>query len=158
MPADDLLRFIGAPLPPTWWWVALAASLITLVVAWVVGVIVWTLPPRRLRTIPLIRDLHAHLTRRRFVRVIGDTTRLHEQQAMSGPQAAANYSHALRTFLFLRTGVNVQYLHQVDLVEGPLAPALPLLGQFHDAQFNAESRADVAELARSAEEMIRTWS
>lgn len=158
MPGDDLLRFIGAPLSPSWWWIVLAAVLLTIATAWVLALIVWTLPPQRLRTIPLVRDIHRRLTQRRFIRAIDETTSAHQQRALSAPQAVAAYSRALRTFLFMRTGVNARYLHLDDIRDGALAPAVPLLRQFHDAQFNTGTRADVDGLGRSAEELIRSWT
>lgn len=158
MPGDDLLRFIGGPFAPSWWWVVLAAVLLTAAAAWVVGLIVWTLPPHRLRTIPVIRDVHRRLTQRRFIRAIDQTTRAHQQRALSVPQAVAAYSRALRTFLFMRTGINARYLHLDDISDGALAPAVPLLRRFHDAQFNAGTRADVDGLGRAAEELIRSWT
>lgn len=158
MPGDDLLRFIGGPLPPSSWWLVLAIAVVGLVLAWCAGVVVWTMPPHRLRTIPVIRELHAHLTRRRFVRAIQHTTQLHGERALSAAQASAAYSRTVRSFLFVRTGIRAQYLHLGDIADGELSEAVPLLTGLHDAQFNAESRAEVAALGRSAEELIRAWT
>jgi len=158
MPGDDLLRFIGAPLPASPWWLALAIVLVVLVVTWWVGVIVWTMPPQRLRTVPLLGDLHATLIRRRFTRSIRQTSHLYVQQALSPGQASATYGRTVRAFLFLRTGIRAQYLHLGELAGGDLAAAVPLLAKLHDAQFNTDARTDVAALGRSAEELIRTWT
>ncbi|MCV7281798.1 hypothetical protein H7J88_19395 [Mycolicibacterium flavescens] len=158
MPGDDLLRFIGGPLPLPVWWTVLAVVLVLIAVGWCVGVLLWTLPPERLRRIPVLRTLHAKLIRRRFTRAIADTTALYQTRAMSGPQASAAYGRTLRSFLFVATGIRAQYLHLTELRDGELAKAVPVLTWLHDAQFNAESRADVTALGRSAEELIRTWS
>jgi hypothetical protein len=158
MPGDDLLRFIGGPLAASWWWLVLAIVFVAAVVAWCVGVIVWTLPPQRLRTIPVLRNLHARLIRRRFTRSIRNTSRLYVQRGLSPAQACGSYGRTVRAFLFVRTGIRAQYLHLGDLAAGELATAVPLLAGLHDAQFNAESRADVTGLGRSAEELIRKWT
>lgn len=158
MPGDDLLRFIGGPLPASWWWLALAIVIVAAVVAWCVGVLVWTLPPQRLRAIPVLRNLHARLIRRRFTRSIRNISRLYVQRTLSPAQACGSYGRTLRAFLFVRTGIRAQYLHLGDLAGGQIAAAVPLLAGLHDAQFNAESRADVTGLGRSAEELIRRWT
>ncbi|SEH46705.1 hypothetical protein SAMN04489835_0133 [Mycolicibacterium rutilum] len=158
MPGDDLLRFIGGPLPLPGWWTLLAVLLVVVAVGWCVGVVLWTLPPARLRRIPVLRNLHAKLVRRRFSKTIADTTARYQARALTGPQASAAYGRAVRSFLFVATGVRAQYLHLAELRDGELARAVPVLTRLHDAQFNADSRADVTALGRSAEELIRTWS
>jgi hypothetical protein len=158
MPGDDLLRFIGGPLAASWWWLVLAIVIVGAVVTWCVAVVVWTMPPQRLRAIPVIRDLHARLIRRRFIRSVQQITQRYRERTLSQAQAGAAYGRTVRSFLFLRTGVRAQYLHLADLTDGELSKAVPLLTVLDDAQFNTRSRADVTSLGRSAEELIRTWS
>ncbi|MGE2717812.1 hypothetical protein ACQI4L_27450 [Mycolicibacterium litorale] len=158
MPGDDLLRFIGGPLPPSWWWIALTAVIVAAAGAWVSGVLVWTMPVARLRSLPGVRGVHSRLIRRRFARAVAVTSQAHRDRTISAEQAVAQYSRTLRTFLSMRTGVNAKSLHLGDLADGELARAVPLLRAFHDAQFNGDSRLDVTALGRSAEELIRTWS
>lgn len=158
MPRDDLLRFIGQPPPPPVWWLVLAAVLVVAILGWCAGVMVWTAAPHRLRRIPVLRDLHARLLRRRFARTVRQTTQAYRERTLSGAQTGAAYSRALRSFLYLRTGIRAQYLHLPDLAASELASAVPLLMVLHDAQFNNETRADIVALGRSAEELIRRWT
>ncbi|MDG4669366.1 hypothetical protein [Mycobacterium sp. 236(2023)] len=157
MPGDDLLRFLGGPLPLSAWWPAIAVLLVILVAAWCAGVWVWTLPPERLRTIPLLRSVHTTLLRRRFLHSIHDTTQRFHERALTPAQASAAYDRAVRSFLSVHTGVRAQYLHLDDLAQTGAAKAAPLLAAFDDAQFNNQTRSDVTALGRSAEELVRTW-
>ncbi|MDH6197980.1 hypothetical protein M2272_004636 [Mycobacterium frederiksbergense] len=158
MPDDDLLRFIGGPLALSGWWLALAALIVAVLAAWYAAVVIWTLPPQRLRTIPVLRDWHARLTRRRFARTIEETTARYGRRELSREDAATAYNHTLRSFLYLRTGVYAKNLLTDYLAQSELSNAVPLLTLLHDAQFNPESRADVLALGRSAEELIRAWT
>lgn len=158
MPGDDLLRFIGGPLAPSGWWLVLAAVIIVALVAWCAGVVIWTLPPHRLRTIPVLRDWHANLTRRRFTRAIEETTARYGRRELSREGAATAYNHTLRSFLYLRTGVYAKNLLTEYLAQSELSDAVPLLTLLQDVQFNPESRADVLALGRSAEELIHAWT
>jgi len=158
MQRDDLLRFIGPPPSPSVWWPVLAGVLVAVGALWCGAVIVWTLPPERLRNIPLLRNLHAHLLRRRFSRTIRQTTQAYQGRALTPAQAGAAYSRALRSFLYLRTGIRAQYLHLPELADGELADAVPLLAALHDVQFNQQTCTDVAALGNSAEEVIRRWN
>ena len=160
MPGDDLLRFLGGPLPLSWWWPVVAVLLAAVVVAWCVGVLVWTLPPQRLRTTPLLRGLHAAMIRRHFLRALRDIASRFQDRELTPAQTSAAYNRALRSFLFVRTGIRAQYLHLEDLArtDSELARAVPLLAALDDAQFNTQTRNDTAVLGRSAEELVRAWT
>ena len=65
---DDLLRFVGGPIPylPV---VAVARVVsVVLVIVWCTGVPGVDAGPQRLRRIPVVRSLHAALLRRRSPR------------------------------------------------------------------------------------------
>ncbi|ULN48920.1 hypothetical protein MI170_05975 [Mycolicibacterium goodii] len=158
MPGDDLLRFIGGPIAPSGWWLALAASIVAVVISWYVGLWVWTLPQYRLRTIPVLRDWHARLIRRRFARAIDEATLRYGRRELTRESAATAFNHTLRGFLYLRTGVYAKNLLTDHLAHSELSDAVPLLTLLHDAQFNPESRADVLALGRSAKELIHAWT
>ncbi|KWX21427.1 hypothetical protein AFM11_24720 [Mycolicibacterium wolinskyi] len=158
MPSDDLLRFVGGPLPFSLWWLWFGLLLIALVIAWCVGVYVWTMSPARLRTIPVIGSLHGKLVRQRFARTVRRTNEQFLAGGLSPQQAGANVSRTLRSFLFVATGVRAQYLHAGDIATGELAAAGPLLHALNDVQFNRGARADMVALGRSAEELIRSWT
>ena len=154
----DLLRFIGGPPDPSGWWLLLCLLSFVLAVGWIAAVLVWTLPPQRLQRIPGARKLHRTLVRRRFVTSIRRTSQQYRDMAYTPAQASAAYGRTVRSFLFVWTGIRAQYLQRVELANGELARAVPLLDLFHDVQFNDESGMDVLSLGRSAEELIRSWT
>lgn len=158
MPADDLLRFIGAPLPFPVWWRVLGALLILAVIGWYSTVFVWTLPPSTLRRLPGIRAIHGWINRRRFVRTIRAIDARFRDGGLTSVQAGAQISSAVRSFLYVATGVRAQYLHIEQLADGRLAAAVPLLDRCNEAQFNPEAQVDVTALGRSAEELISSWT
>ncbi|GBE66341.1 hypothetical protein MFM001_28030 [Mycobacterium sp. MFM001] len=158
MPADDLLRFVSGPLPFSAWWLWVGLFLIVAVICWLAGIFVWTMPPARLRAMPVIGGLHARLLRRRFARSVVRICGQYRSGAISARQAGAAISRTLRSFLFMATGTRAQYLHVGDIASGELAPAGPLLEALGDIQFNGDSRVDVGAVGRSTEELIRSWS
>lgn len=157
MPVDDLLRFIGGPLPFSSWWVWTGVLLIGIVIGWCAGVFIWTMSPTRLRTIPVIRNVHSWFVRHRFARSVMRTNQQYLAGGLSDAHAGAQVSRVLRSFIFVATGVRAQYLHVGDLAEEELAGVGPLLNALNDVQFNRAGRNDMVALGRSAEELIRSW-
>jgi hypothetical protein len=155
---DDLLHFVGGPMPYSPWWLWLGLLLFLLVIGWCAGVFVWTLPSHRLRRIPVVRSLHAALLRRRFTHAIRSVDKQYRAGELSAAQASAQMSRILRSFLHQATGTRAQYMHLDDITASPLAKAVPLFSELNDAQFNATSDVDVTAAGSAAEEMIRTWT
>ncbi|MEE6179484.1 hypothetical protein [Mycobacterium sp. 050134] len=154
----ELLRYLAGPngFSPWWWLVAVlcAATLI----GYYGGVYVWTLPAGRLRRLPVLREVHARLLRRRFARTIAAIAGRYRAGHLSGAQAAAAMSRTLRSFLHLRTGARVQYMHVGDITANPqLAVAAPVFAALNDAQFSTEG-ADIDRVAHATTEVIRTWT
>jgi hypothetical protein len=158
MPADDLLRFVGGPLLFSSWWLWVGLILVAAVVVWCAGVVIWTMSPARLRTLPILGALHRRLVRRRFARSIRKTIHHYRSGGLSAAQAGAVVSRTLRSFLYVATGVRAQYLHVREIAAGELTRAGPLLEALNDIQFNRSTRADIGVLGRSAEELIRSWN
>jgi uncharacterized protein YjiS (DUF1127 family) len=158
MPGEDLLRFVGGPLQFSGWWMALGIFLLAAIIGWAAGVFVWTLPPARLRRIPVIRSIHAWVNRRRFVRAIRNIAAHYRDGGLTPAQASAAISRTLRSFLYVATGVRAQYLHVGQIAGGRLDAVAPLLDDLNQAQFNPEARVDVVALGRSAEELIYSWN
>ncbi|TRW78232.1 hypothetical protein FK535_26095 [Mycolicibacterium sp. 018/SC-01/001] len=160
MPGDDLLRFLGGPLPLAWWWPVLAVLLVVVTITWCVGVMLWTLPPHRLRAIPGLRSVHAALVRRRFLRSIRATTQKVRDRTLTPQEASTAYDRILRSFLFVRTGVRAQYLHLTDLevIDSHVGRAVPLLAVLDDIRFNTQTRSDVVALGHQAERLVSTWT
>ena len=155
---DDLLRYVGGPMPYSPWWLWLGLFLLVLVIVWCTGVFVWTLSSHRLRRIPVVRYLHAALLRRRFTRAIRSVDAQYRAGELSAAQACAQMSRTLRGFLHQATGARAQYMHVGDINASPLAKTAPLFSELNDAQFNTASQVNVNEVGSAAEEMIRTWT
>lgn len=154
---DDVLRFVIGPLPYSASWLWLGLALLAVVIAWCVGVFVWTLPAERLRSLPWIRSLHSRWLRRRFSRAIRSIDARHRAGELSGAQASRQMSRTLRSFLHQATGARAQYMHVEDIRSSDLATAAPLFNALNDAQFNTASPVDISQVGATAEELIRTW-
>ncbi|MDX1883424.1 hypothetical protein [Mycolicibacterium sp. 120270] len=154
---DDVLNFVFGPSPYSAAWLWLGLALLLVVVSWYVGVIVWTLPADRLRSIPWIRDLHSKLLRRKFVRAIQSIDGRYRAGELSAAEAGHAMSRTLRSFLHHATGTRAQYMHVEAIRSGDLADAAPVLAALNDAQFNTASPVDVGEVGSTAKELIRSW-
>lgn len=155
---DDVLQFLFGPTPYAASWLWLGLALLTLVIAWYVGVLVWTLPSHRLRTIPWVRSIHAKLLRRKFVRAIRSIDARYRAGELSAADASRHMSRTLRSFLHQATGTRAQYLHVEAIRSGDLAEAAAVFTALNDAQFNDASPVDVSEVGSTAEELIRSWT
>lgn len=156
--SDELVRFISGPTPYSSWWLWLAVLLSLVLIGWYAAVFVFTMPGRRLRSLPVIGTARSELVKRRSaqaVRAIGERYRGGE---LASAPAAAAVSRELRAFLHAATGVRAEYMQVEAIAAGELAVAAPVLADLIDAQFNADSSVDVAFVSDSAEELIRTWS
>ena len=155
---DDLLRFVSGPPPYSLWWLGLALALILLVIAWYAGLVVWTLPSRQLRRLPVIRSVHGYALRKRFARSIRKAVAGHRSGDLTAAEAGARISRTLRGFLYQATGTPAQYMHVDTMLSSELAAAGPVFAALNDVQFNSDSREDMADVADTAEELIRIWS
>lgn len=155
---DDLLRHVFGPQPYSPWWLWLGVLLLLAVIGWYASVLVWTLPSQRLRRIPVVRRIHARLIRHRFARCVQGIADGYDAGKISAPAACAAIGRTVRSFLHQATGVRAQYLQVGAMADGTLAGAAPLLTRLGDAQFNAESRVDVADVSARAQELIRSWT
>jgi hypothetical protein len=154
---DDVLTFVFGPSPYSASWLWLGLALLLLVIAWYVGIFVWTLPAHRLRNIPVLRSVHAKLLRRTFSRAIRSIDAQYRAGELTAPEAGRRMSRTLRSFLHQATGTPAQYLHVEAIRSGDLAVAAPVLAALNDAQFNTASPVDVAEVGATAEELIESW-
>ena len=154
---DDLVRFVSGPMTYSSWWLWLGLLLLTAVIAWYIGVFVWTLPAHRLRTLRGVRALHARLLRRRYAHSVARVTSRHHDGELTAAQAGAAISRTLRSFLHQATGTRAQYLQVDDIAASDLAPAAPLLAALDDAQFNAGSAVRLDDVGEATEELIRSW-
>jgi hypothetical protein len=152
------MRHVIGPTPYSSWWLWLAIGVSVLLVAWYTAVFLFTMPRRRLRTVPLVGVARDRVIRFRFaraVRAIGDRYRAGELAAAPAGEAV---SRELRRFLHQVTGVRAEYM-QLDAIESSeIALAAPLLANLIDVRFNAESELDVGVVSRDTEELIRSWA
>jgi hypothetical protein len=154
---DDVLRFVIGPSPyaASWLWFGLA--LLAVVVAWWVGVVLWTLPAHRLRTIPAIRTMHSKLLRRRFSRSIRAIDRRYRADELTAAEAGHQMSRTLRSFLYHATGTPAQYMHVEAIKTSDIAEAATVFAALNDSQFNSASQADISEIGATARELILSW-
>lgn len=155
---DDLLHHVFGPQPYSSQWLVWAVLLTVAVIGWYAGVFVWTLPSHRVRRVPVVRRIHARVIRDRFARRVRHLADEHRAGRMSVPQASAAIARTVRSFLHQATGARAQYLHVGALADGQLDAAAPLLTLLDDAQFNAETSADVGDASAMAQELIRSWT
>jgi hypothetical protein len=154
----DLLRYLVGPTGFSGWWWLVVGLCAAVIIGWYVGAYVWTLPAGRLRTIPVIGELHARLLRRRFAHSIASITENYRAGRLSAAQAAAAMSRTLRSFLHVITGARAQYMHIGDITgNSELARAAPVFTALHDVQFSL-AQTDIDRVAALATEVIRTWS
>ena len=154
---DDVLRFVIGPSPYAALWLWLGLLLLAVIVAWHLGVIVWTLPSDRLRSIPWLRSMHSKLLRRRFSRAITAIGGRYRAGDITAAEAGHRMSTTLRSFLHQATGTPAQYMHVEAIKSSDLAQAAPLLAALNDAQFNSASPVDISRAGSTAEELIRSW-
>ncbi|OKH77966.1 hypothetical protein EB75_28625 [Mycobacterium sp. ST-F2] len=156
--ANDFLKWIVAPLPYSWFWLVLGVLLVLGVIGWFIGVVVWTLPVERLRSIPVIRDVSARVLQRKFSSAVGKVTDRHRAGELNSRQAYAEMSRILRNFVFYRTGVRAQYMTLGEVEQGPAAAAAPIVKALYSRQFAATPNPDVAAAAAQVRSAIQSWS
>jgi hypothetical protein len=155
---DDIVRFVIGPSPYSALWLWAGLALLSVVIAFYVGVFVWTLPADRLRKLPWIRSLHSTLLRRRFSRAIRAIDARCRAGEISAAEAGHQMSRTLRSFLALATGTPAQYMHVEDIRSSDLGKTASLFASLNDAQFNTASQVEISQVGSTAEELIRSWT
>lgn len=156
--ANDYLKWIVAPLPYSVGWLVLGVLLVLGVIGWFVGVLVWTLPVARLRTIPVIRDISARVLRRKFSAAIGGVSDRYQAGELTSRQAYTAMSRILRNFVYLQTGVAAQYMALNEVADSPAAAAAPAVSALYARQFDLAESPDVAATAAQVRSTIQSWS
>lgn len=155
---DDLLRHVIGPTPYSSLWLWLAIALSVLLVGWYAGVFLFTMPRRRLGSVPLVgaaRDRMIRYRAARTVRAIGDRYRAGEVSA------GAWRSRQSRSASIPAPGDRCpRGVHTLDGIErSEIAPAAPLLTNLVDIRFNPESALDVGLVeVGTPKELIRSWA
>lgn len=153
---DDLLRYVIGPPSVSWWWMWLALLLVAVLIGWYVAVFGWTRPERHVPHV--VERVQAALVRRRFATAVRRVGERFQAGELDSAHASAALSATLRDFLSATTGTRAQYMQLVDMTEGEVARAAPLLARINDVQFNTHSDEDVAGLSVATEELILTWT
>ncbi|MUL81797.1 MULTISPECIES: hypothetical protein [unclassified Mycolicibacterium] len=156
--ANDHLKWIVAPLPYSVLWLVLGVLLIFGVIGWFVGVLVWTLPVERLRSIPVIRDISARVLRRKFSAAIGGVSDRYRAGGLTSRQAYTEMSRILRNFVYFRTGVAAQYMALGEVADSAAAAAAPAVSALYSRQFELADSPDVAATAAQVRSTIQSWS
>lgn len=156
--ANDHLQWIVAPLPYSVLWLVLGVLLFLGVIGWFVGIVVWTLPVQRLRTIPVIRDISARVLRRKFSAAIGAVSDRYHAGELTARQAYAEMSRILRNFVYARTGVAAQYMALGEVVDSEAAAAAPAVSALYSRQFGLGDNPDVAATAAQVRNTIQSWN
>lgn len=157
--AGDYLKWIVAPLPYSVLWLVLGVLSILGVIGWFAGVVVWTLPVQRLRTIPVIRDITAWVLRRKFGAAIGRVSDRHRSGELNSRQASAEMSRILRNFVYFQTGVRAQYMALGEMTHSAAAAAAPAMSALYERQFESgDDSPDLAVTVAQVRSTIRSWS
>jgi hypothetical protein len=158
---DDLLRHLIGPTPYSAVWLWIAVALMVLTALWYVAVLWWTAPGRQRPESSIIGSARSALVRRRTLRAIREIEKHYRSGDLAAAQAGAALNLELRRFLRDITGLQAEYVQVPDIAEvsgGVLAPAAPVLAALEDAQFNAESAADIGTIGEAAQELVRQWT
>ena len=157
--AGDYLDSIVAPLPYSIAWLILGVLVILGVAGWGIGIIVWTLPVERLRTIPVIRDITARVLRRKFSAAVGRVGDRYRAGEMTTRQAYSELSRILRNFVYFQTGVRAPYMALDEMARSGAAAVAPAMSALYAKQFDdGGENPDVAVTAAQVRSTIRSWS
>lgn len=155
----DAVEFLFPPMPYSVWWVIGAALLVLLIIGWIVGVIVWTLPIEVLRRIPVIRDISYRVLRFKFSRSLTRIEQLHREGRLSTRDAFHEISRIFRNFIDFRTGFQARRMTATDVAHSPLAgPALNVLAMTYTGQFDEADPRSVPGVVDAARTAVLTWA
>ncbi|OMC31269.1 hypothetical protein A5740_15720 [Mycobacterium sp. GA-1841] len=155
----DAVEFLFPPMHYSVWWVIGAALLVLLVIGWIVGVIVWTLPIEVLRRIPVIRDISYRVLRVKFARSLTRVEQHHREGQLSTRDAFHEISRIFRNFIDFRTGFQARRMTATDVAQSPLAgPALNVLAMTYPGQFDEVDPRSVPGVVDAARTAVLTWA
>lgn len=154
----DSLEFLFPPMTYSVWWVIGAALLVLLVIGWIVGVVVWTLPIEVLRRVPVLRDISHRVLRFKFSRSLSKVEQQHRDGQLSTREAFHEISRIFRNFIDFRTGYQARRMTATDIAQSPLAgPALNVLTMTYPGQFDEVDPRTVPSVVDAARTAVLTW-
>lgn len=139
-------------------WLVVGVLLVLAVVGWFAGVVVWTLPAERLRTIPVIRDIFARVLQRKFSAAVGRVDSRYQAGELTARQAYAEMSRIVRNFVYYRTGVRAQYMALGEVADSSAAAVAPVVSALYSRQFEPVEDHGVTVAAAQVRSAIRSWS
>lgn len=154
----DLLQYVGGPQPYARLWLWLAVLCLIILIVWYTAIFVLTAPGRVPAQVPVLSAARDRLIKRRSAHAIHAIAQRYRRGDLEAAAAGAAVSAELRGFLHRISGVRAGYMQVRAIAVSDLAPAAPVLADLVDAQFNADSAIDVAEVSARAEELVRTWT
>ena len=155
MPSVD---FLFAPMAYSVWWVIGAVLIVLLIAAWVIGVIVWTLPMEVLRRIPVIRTVAFRVLRFKFARSLAKVGDRHNQGQLDTREAFHEISRIFRRFIAFRTGYTAREMTFTDIGNSPLSPALDVLRLTYPGQFDEADPRTVPAVVEAARTAVIRWA
>lgn len=151
--------FLFHPMAYPAWWLIGAILVGLLIVGWIAGVIVWTLPVEVLRTIPVVRSVTYRVLKFKFARSLARIGERHRNGQLETRAAFHEISSVFRRFVAYRTGYQAQQMTATDMSNSPLSgPALQVLAKTYPGQFaDADPRA-VPDAVEAARAVVKSWS
>jgi hypothetical protein len=154
-----VLDFLFAPMAYSVWWVIGAVLVVLLVVGWVIGVLVWTLPVEVLRGIPVIRNLTYRVLKFKFQRSLAKVAEEHRLGHLETREAYHEISRIFRLFITFRTGFKAREMTVTDMANSPLAgPAVNVLSMTYPGQFDEADPRSVAPAVAAARTAVASWA
>jgi hypothetical protein len=150
--------FVFAPMAYSVWWVTGAVFVVLLVVAWVIGVLVWTLPVEVLRGIPVIRTVTFKVLQWKFARSLTKVQQRHQAGQLDTREAFHEISRIFRLFINFRTGYAAREMTFTDIANSPLTSALDVLKWTYPGQFDAADPRTVSAAVEAARTAVVTWA
>jgi hypothetical protein len=158
MPREaDFVDFLFPPMTYSVWWVIGAVLVVLLVVAWVVGVFVWTLPIEVLRKFPVIRTVAYKVLRFKFTRSLQKVGDRHRSGELETREAYHELSRIFRRFLAFRTGYTTREMTFSDIGNSELNPALDVMRLIYPGQFDHGDPRSVTAAVDKAKTAVATW-
>ena len=155
----NYLDFLFGPADYSLWWVIGAVLMVLLVIGWVAGVFVWTMPMERLRGIPVVRNIAFRVLAFKFRRSLAKVEQQHQARALTTREAFHQISRIFRLFIAFRTGYTAREMTATDVANSPLAAsALTVLTMTYPGQFDDADPRTVAPTVEAARTAVAGWA
>lgn len=159
MDAVSYLDFLFPPTPYPVWWVVGAVLVLLVVVGWIVGVLLWTLPVEVLRDIPVLRSVTYRVLGFKFSRALAGVAQRHHAGQLETREAFHEISRIFRAYVTFRTGYSAREMTATDIANSPLGDrALDVLRMTYPGQFEAADPRGVDLAVDAARRAVAAWT